>query len=100
MDIRALKKRWRDEELRNLKQWQELLVEKLEAVHMLAVEADAFHSAFEAIYGDTSWPTDKDPERRRALNRMSCFVDELNKRLDDLVRESQEAVQLAMKRAS
>ena len=84
---------------RNWERWREELVEKLEAVHMLAVEADAFLSGFEAIDGDTSWPTDKDPERRRALNRMSCFVDELNKRLDDLLRESQEAVQFAMKRA-
>ena len=83
---------------RRWEQWREQLVEKLEALHMLAVEADAFQSAFEAIYGDTSWPTDRDPERRRALNRMSCFVDQLREVLDDLLRESQEVVVLAMKR--
>jgi len=65
---------------------------------MLVVEADAYQSAFEAIYGDTSWPTDGDPERRRALNRMSCFVELLNQRIEDLLRESREVIHLAMKR--
>jgi hypothetical protein len=65
---------------------------------MRVVEADAFQSAFETIYGDTSWPTDGDPERQRALNRMACFVEQLNQKLDELLRESQEAVQFAMKR--
>ena len=83
---------------RRWEQWREQLVEKLEALHMLAVEADAFQSAFEGVYGNTSWPTDRDLERRRALNRMSCFVDQLREVLDDLLRESQEAVVLAMKR--
>jgi hypothetical protein len=83
---------------RRWERWREELVDKLEALHMLAVEADAYLSAVEVIYSDTSWPTDKDPDRRRALNRMSCFVNELNHKLDDLLRESQEAVQLAMKR--
>lgn len=32
------------------------------------------------------------------LNRMSCFVDQLREVLDDLLRESQEVVVLAMKR--
>jgi hypothetical protein len=82
------------------KEWHDELTEKLEAVHNLAVEADAFHGAFEAIYGDTAWPSDGDPERRRALNRMSCFVDQLTETLDALLRESQEAVEIAMKRAS
>ena len=85
---------------RSYKAWRDELLEKLEAVHMLAVEADAFQSAFEAVYGETSWPSDGDPERRRALNRLSCFSDELNKRLDALLRESQEAVEFAMKRVA
>jgi hypothetical protein len=80
------------------RRWHDELVEKLEALYMLAVEADAFESAFEAIYRDTSWPTDGDPERRRELNRMSCFVDGLNEKLDDLLHLAQEAVQLAMRR--
>lgn len=83
---------------RSRKRWREELIDKLEALHMLAVEADAYQSAFEAIYGDTAWPTDRDPDRRRALNRMSCFVELLNQRIDDLLRESHEAVELAMKR--
>jgi hypothetical protein len=83
---------------RRWERWHEELVEKLEALHMLCVEAEAFQSAFETIYGDTSWPTDRDPERRRALNRMSCFVEQVNEKLDTLVHASQEAVQLAMKR--
>jgi hypothetical protein len=84
------KRRWR--------RCREELIGKLEALHMLAVEADAFQSAFEAIYGETSWPTDRDPDRRRALNRMSCFVELLRARLDELLRASQEAVEFAMKR--
>lgn len=99
MERRRLK-RWREEELRNLKHWREMLLEKLEAVHNLAVEADAFHSAFELVYGETSWPSKGDPERRRALNRLGCFSEEVGKRIEALLRESQEAVELAMKRAS
>ena len=97
---RRLKKRWRDEELRNLKHWHEALVEKLEAVHNLAIEADTFHSAFELVYGETSWPSKGDPERRRALNRLGCYSTEVGNRIEELLRESQEAVELAMKRAS
>lgn len=99
MESRRLKKRWRDEECRNLEKWNEALIEKLEALHMLAVEADAFQSAFEAVYRETSWPSDGDPERRRTMNRLGCFAEELNQRLDALLHESQEAVELAMKRA-
>jgi len=65
---------------------------------MLAVEADAFQSAFDVIYSNTSWPTDGDPERRRALNRMACFVEQLREHLDELLRDSQDAVEFAMKR--
>jgi hypothetical protein len=81
-------------------QWRHSLVEKLEALHMLTVEAEAFHSAFNAIYSTTTWPTEGDPERRRALNRMGCFLDELNSKLDALIRDSQEVVKLAMRPAS
>jgi hypothetical protein len=77
---------------------REDLVEKLEALHQLCAQADAFHAAFEALYGETSWPTDGDPERRLALNRMSCFVDALSKTLTDLLRTSQEAVEFAIER--
>jgi hypothetical protein len=83
---------------RSWTRWRDELVEKLEAVHMLAVEADAFQSAFEVIYAETSWSIDRDPDRRRALNRMSCFVEQLRERLDELLRDSQEAVEFAMKR--
>ena len=97
MERRRLK-RWREEELRNLEHWRELLLEKLEAVHNLAVEA-AFHSAFETIYGETSWPSGGDPEWKRALNHLGCYSTEVGKRIEALLRESQEAVGLAMKRA-
>ena len=86
-----LEKRWKI-------QWREELIEKLEALYNLVIDADAFQSAFEAVYGETAWPTDKDPERRRALNRMSCFVTQLRNVLDDLLRESHEAVALVLKR--
>lgn len=80
------------------RQWRAELIEKLEALHMLTVEADAFHSAFETVYGETSWPSNGDPERRRALNRMSCFSDELNRRIDALLRDSQEVVEFTLQR--
>jgi hypothetical protein len=83
---------------RRWKAWREDLVAKLEGLHMLAVEADAFQSAFETIYGNTSWPTDGDPDRRRALNRMACFVEQLNHKIGELLRESHVAVELVMKR--
>lgn len=79
-------------------QQREELVTKLEALHQLTVEADAFHAAFETIYGETSWPSNKDPERRRALNRMSCHVDQLRVTIDALLHESKEVVEMAMKR--
>lgn len=66
---------------------------------MLIVEADAFHSASE-VYNDMPWPSDGDPERRRTLHRLGCFREELRKRLDSLLSESQEAVEFAMKQAS
>lgn len=94
-----MKKRRSREARRKWERWREELVEKLEALHMRTVEADAFQGAFEAVYGDTSWSSDGDPERRRALNRMSCYVDQLRETLDALLHESQEAVVL-MKRAS
>lgn len=78
--------------------WRQDLVEKLEAVHLLCAEADAFYSAFEMFYGNTSWPTDRDPERRRALNRMSCFVEALSQTLDKLLLASNEAIELSMER--
>ncbi len=81
-------------------QWRKDLVEKLEAVHMLAIEADAFQSALEAVSADMPWPSDGDPERRRVLNRLGCFTVELNERLDALLRESREAVELAMQRVA
>lgn len=87
-----MKKQWRT-------QWHEELIERLETLHNLVIDADAFQSAFEAVYGETAWPTDKDPERRRALNRMSCFVSQLRIVLDDLLCESRAAVTLVMKRA-
>lgn len=87
-----MKKRWEI-------QWREELIERLERLHNLVIDADAFQSAFEAVYWETAWPTDKDPERRRALNRMSCFVSQLRIVLDDLLRESRAAVTLVMKRA-
>ena len=80
-------------------QWRVELVERLEELHMLAVEIDAFQAAFETVYGETSWPSDGDPERRRALNRMSCFVEQVRAGLDDLLRASLEVVELAMRRA-
>lgn len=80
--------------------WREELIERLETLHNLVIDADAFHSAFEAVYGETAWPTNKDPERRRALNRMSCFVSQLRNVLDDLLGESRAAVTLVVKRAS
>ena len=82
------------------KQWRAELIDRLEALHMLAVEIDAFQAAFELVYGEASWSSDGDPERRRARNRMSCFVDQVREGLDDLLRESQESVEFVMKRAS
>lgn len=79
--------------------WRQELLDKLEAIHMRAVEADAFHSAVEAVYNETEWPSDGDPERRRARNRLACFSEELSRRLDALLCESREAVELAMRRA-
>ncbi len=79
---------------KNRRRRREELIDKLEAIHLLVVDADAYQSAFEAIYGDTSWLTDGDPDRRRARNRMSCFVELLNQTLDDLLRESRETVEL------
>ncbi len=99
MSQRRKLKRWRDEERSNLKHWREKLVEKLEEVHNLAIEADAFHSAFETIYGETSWPSGGDPDRRRTLNHLGCLSTEVSNRIEALLRESQEAVELAMKRA-
>lgn len=97
MKTRRTKRRARTQ---SWEQWRQELVERLEAVHMLAVEIDAFQSAFEAVYGETSWPSEGDPERRRALNRMSCFTDQARQGLDDLLRDSLEAVEFAMRRAS
>ena len=80
--------------------WRIELVDRLESLHMLVVEIEAFQAAFESVYGETSWPSDGDPERRRALNRMSCFVDQVRQGLDDLLDEFKEVIELAMKRAS
>lgn len=81
-------------------EWRDELIEKLERVNNLAIDADTFLSAFEAVYGETTWPRGNDPDRRRALNRMSCFVAQLRSVLDELLRESQLAVKLAMRRQS
>lgn len=78
---------------------REELIDKLEALHNLVIDADAFQSAFQTVYEDTAWPRDKDPKRRRALNRMSCFVSQLRIVLDDLLRESRAVVTLVVKRA-
>ena len=86
--------------IRSREQWRDELIEKLEAMHMLVVEADAFRSAFDAIYSTMTWPSERDPGRRRAMNRMGCFLDQLNAKLDDLLRGSQDVVRLAMKRVS
>lgn len=83
---------------RSFPAWRSDLVEKLEALHNLTVEADAFHSAFETIYGATVWPSNGDPDRRRALSRLGCLSTEVRKRIEALFRESREAVELAMKR--
>lgn len=99
MDSRRRKlKRLRDEERSNLRHWRERLVEKLEAVHNLAIEVDAFHTAFETTYSETPWPSGGDPERRRTLNHLGCLSTEVGMRIEALLRESQEAVELAMKR--
>jgi hypothetical protein len=74
------------------------LLRELEALHLRIVEAEAFLSAFETVYGNTSWPTDGDPERRRDLNRMGCFLDRLGETLADLLTASNKAIELAMKR--
>jgi hypothetical protein len=97
MKTRRAKRRARTQ---TWEQWRLELIERLESLHMLTVEIEAFQAAFEAVYGETSWPSNGDPERRRALNRMSCFVDQVRAGIDDLVRESQEVVEFAMRRAS
>jgi hypothetical protein len=81
-------------------QWRVELVDRLESLHMRVIDVEAFQAAFETVYGETSWSRDGDPDRRRALNRMSCFVDQVRAGLDDLLRDSQELIVLAMKRAS
>lgn len=85
---------------RPLAAWRGELVRKLETIHNLAVEADAYQSAFRTVYGETSWSSNGGPERRRALNRMSCYADQVSRKLDELLRESQAAVEFALKRTS
>lgn len=84
---------------RTPRDWHGDLMVKLEAVHNLAIEADAFHNSFETLYSDTSWPSNGDPDRRRVLNRLGCLSTEVSKRIEALIRESREAVEFAMKRA-
>ena len=84
---------------RSWEQWRQELVDRLETLHMLAVEIDAFQSAFEMVYREASWPSEGAPERRQALNRMSCFADQVRQGVDDLLRDSLKAVEFAMKRA-
>lgn len=83
---------------RPLAVWRCELLKKLEAIHNLVVEADAYQSAFGKVYGELSWSSNGDPERRRALNRMSCYADQVSRKVDELLRESQAAVEFALKR--
>ena len=76
------------------------LVAKLEAVHMLAVEAEAFQSAVDDVYHRGLWSTEEDPDHRRDLNHMECFLEHLRETITQLLAESQEAVELAMRRAA
>lgn len=78
--------------------WREELLRKLEAVHALAIEAEAFHTALDEFFSRGAGGITGDLERRRDLNRMTCFIDHLGKTISALLDESEEVVQLATSR--
>jgi hypothetical protein len=75
------------------------LVAKLESVHMLAIEAEAFWSAVDDVYHRGLWSGEHDAEHRRDLNHMECFLDHLRETINRLLAEAQEAVKLATRPA-
>jgi hypothetical protein len=72
------------------------LMAKLEAMHMLLVEAEAFQSAVDDVYHRGVWSAREDPDHWRDLNRLDCFLEHLGKTIARLLAESREAIGLAM----
>lgn len=70
------------------------LMRRLEALNALVLRADAFQAAATQIFERVSWPAGN-AERRRDMNRISCYLDELSATIEELIAASREAVTFA-----
>lgn len=73
------------------------MVSQLEALHAIALDIDAYHSAFEELHQRTPWSTDGDPDNRRDRNRMGCLLVATSAHITKLLVEFEVVVGSAIK---
>ena len=82
---------------RTLKHQQDLL-ERLEALHLIILDIDAFYGACEEWFHRLPWKSSGDPALRRDLNRLDCFVHQTSVTIAKLVDESRATLRVAITR--
>lgn len=73
------------------------LIERLEELHMTALEIDAFQSAFDDLFNRIEWPARGDQSRRRDLGRLGCYLERVNESIAALLSESRALLQVAVR---
>lgn len=72
------------------------LLERLETLHLIILEVDAYHSAFEDLFHRVRCDRGDDPTRRRDFNRLDCFVCLTSVTITRVLDESRATVRIAI----
>jgi hypothetical protein len=72
------------------------LIERLEALHLIVLEIDAYHGAFEDLFHRLPWKHGANLTRRRNANRLDCFVSLTSVTITRLVDYSRATIRVAI----
>lgn len=70
------------------------VIDRLEALHMIALEIDAFQSVFDDLFNQVDWSSGE--SRRRDLGRLGCYLERVNESVAALLDESRAVLRIAM----
>jgi len=76
------------------------LLQKLEALHVRMLNAEAFLHAVRDVHERAEWVANGNQESRRDRNRMGCYIEQLVVTVDHLLAKSRDAVEFATRRAA
>jgi hypothetical protein len=75
------------------------VIERLEALYLIVVEADAYQHACKETFRRLSWQSDGHPDCRRDINRIDCYFEQTSETISRLLIESDAALKAAIGRS-